>query len=35
MMRRMLGNRFRDISTRIQQHLAMGHSTRTPPVAEP
>ena len=35
MMRRMLGNRFRDISTRIQQHLASGHSVRTPPVAEP
>ena len=29
MMRRMLGKRFRDIATRIQQHLAQGHSTRT------
>jgi hypothetical protein len=27
MMRRMLGNRFRDIATRLQHHLEIGHST--------
>ncbi len=35
MMRRMLGNRFRDIATRIQQHLATAHPARTPSVPEP
>jgi uncharacterized protein YndB with AHSA1/START domain len=33
MMRRMLGKRFRDIATRLQQHLASGPSSRRSPAA--